>query len=61
SPPPAGDPMSIPMEPSADMRQAANHLRQLYVALTREGFSEQQALVIIGQCIAGQRGDGSKQ
>ncbi|MGH3933496.1 MAG: hypothetical protein ACRDS1_00690 [Pseudonocardiaceae bacterium] len=53
--------MSIPMEPSADMRQAANHLRQLYVALTREGFSEQQALVIIGQCIAGQRGDGSKQ
>lgn len=46
------------MEPSAAMRQLANQLRQMFVALTYEGFNEQQALVIIGQCIAGQRGGG---
>lgn len=46
----------IPMEPSADMREAANGLRQLYVALTNEGFSDQQALVIIGQILAANGG-----
>lgn len=44
-------------EPSADVRQAAGQLRELYNALTMEGFSPQEALVIIGQMMAaGQNG-----
>jgi hypothetical protein len=45
-----------PMEPSADMRLVAYTLRQMYVALCHEGFTEQQALVIIGQVIASNSG-----
>lgn len=41
-----------PIEPSADLRQAANAIRQMYIALTLEGFTEHQALVIVGQVIA---------
>jgi hypothetical protein len=41
-----------PVEPAADLRQMANMLRQTYVALTQEGFSSQEALVVIGQIIA---------
>jgi hypothetical protein len=44
------------IEPSADLRQAASGLMQLFVALTLEGFTEQQALVILGQCIAASKG-----
>jgi hypothetical protein len=40
------------MEPSADHREAANTLRQMFVALTQEEFTEQQALVILGQMLA---------
>lgn len=40
------------IEPSADLRILANALMQTYVALTMEGFTEDQALVIIGQIIA---------
>lgn len=43
---------NAPREPSADIRIAARELRQLYVALTAEHFTETQALVIIGQIIA---------
>ena len=35
------------------MRMMANSLWQMYVALTKEGFSEKQALTIIGEIIAG--------
>lgn len=42
-----------PIEPSADLRQAAKGLREMYVALIEEGFTETQALVIIGQMVAG--------
>lgn len=45
-----------PVEPSADLRVLASTLRQMFVALTMEGFTEQQALIIIGQCIAAQSG-----
>jgi hypothetical protein len=38
------------------MRQAASALRQMYVALMAEGFTEQQALVILGQAIAANGG-----
>jgi len=48
-----------PIEPSADAREFAGACFQIYTALTLEGFSEQQALVIIGQMIAANQG-GSK-
>lgn len=44
--------MNGPKEPSADIRQAASALRQMYVALIAEGFDERQTLVIIGQVLA---------
>jgi hypothetical protein len=44
--------MSNRIEPSADMRQAAHQLREMYVALKAEGFSDKQALTIVGQAIA---------
>lgn len=50
---------SVPREPSADIRQAASALRQMYVALTMEGFDERQALVIIGQVLAANSGGPS--
>ena len=40
------------MEPAADLRQSANMMRQVYIALVDEGFSEQQALVILGQMLS---------
>lgn len=50
-----------PTEPSADLRQLASFCRQTFVALLAEGFTEPQALVIVGQIIragiAGQKGD----
>jgi hypothetical protein len=52
---------SGPEEPSADLRQAASAVRQMFVALTNEGFTEQQALVIVGQVLSASilRGDES--
>lgn len=38
-------------EPSADMRKAARACRDLYLALRAEGFTESEALVIIGHVI----------
>jgi hypothetical protein len=50
--------MSRPIvEPSADLRQAAAQMRQMFIALLNEGFEERQALAILGQVIAA----GSKQ
>jgi hypothetical protein len=48
--------MSGPTEPSADLRQAASALWQMFVALRSEGFNEQQALVVIGQVLAANSG-----
>jgi hypothetical protein len=45
-----------PREPSADLRQLASMLFQTYTALTNEGFTEQQALVVIGQILAANGG-----
>lgn len=42
-------------EPNADQRAAAANLWQMYVALTKEGFSEQQALVVLGQVLLAAR------
>lgn len=44
-------------EPSADLRQAASAMWQMFVALTREGFTEQQALIIIGQMLSSHKDD----
>ncbi len=41
-----------PMEPAANYRQVANQLRQIYVALLEEDFTETEALIIIGQVIS---------
>jgi len=45
-----------PIEPRADLRLMAHELREMYVALLAESFSAQEALVIIGQIIATNRG-----
>ncbi len=39
------------VEPSADLRRYAHFLRQMFVALTEQGFSEQQALAVVGHVI----------
>lgn len=49
--------MNGPQEPSAVMRQAARGIREVYVALTAEGFSSQEALVIVGQILAANRSE----
>jgi hypothetical protein len=41
-----------PIEPNADARQFAGICFQFFTALILEGFTEQQALIIIGQMIA---------
>jgi hypothetical protein len=45
-----------PREPAADLRQLASVLFQTFVALTNEGFTEQQALIIVGQILAANSG-----
>lgn len=40
------------VEPSANARQMARACRDIYVALTQEGFSETQALRILGAVLA---------
>ena len=47
-----------PLEPSSDLRIAANAMRQMYVALVNEGFSEEDALRIIGYILAGRTPSG---
>lgn len=48
-----------PREPSSDMRQAARALHETFTALINEGFTERQALAVIGQILAANNG-GSK-
>jgi hypothetical protein len=48
-----GNGQEMPMvEPSADTRAGAHSIAEMYVALRREGFTEQQALIIVGQVVA---------
>jgi hypothetical protein len=39
------------VEPAAELRQAAHTIRETYIALTNEGFTETQALHIVGQLL----------
>lgn len=50
--------MNGPEEPSADMREFARICRDMYVGLLQEGFTEREALAILGQVIAAQIGGG---
>jgi hypothetical protein len=50
--------MNAPREPSADLRNLASMLYQTFIALTNEGFTEQQALVISGQLLYANSGGG---
>lgn len=45
-----------PIEPSADLREAASNLRQMYLALTYEGFTPSEALTIVGQILGANGG-----
>ena len=45
-----------PVEPTADAREFAKTCFQFFTALGLEGFTEQQALIIIGQMIAANTG-----
>jgi hypothetical protein len=40
------------IEPDGDSREVAAMLRQQYLALTAEGFNENQACIILGQMMA---------
>jgi len=44
------------VEADAAKRTAAAELRQMFCALTQEGFTEHQALVIIGQILSANSG-----
>lgn len=47
--------MSSPREPRADMRIGAAVLHETFVALMGAGFSEYQALAIVGQMVVAQQ------
>ena len=40
------------VEPSAAVREGAHSIREMFVALVMEGFTEGQALIIVGQVLA---------
>lgn len=44
--------MDVRQEPSAAARQMARGLRDYYVALVAEGFSERQAIQLISEVLA---------
>lgn len=50
-------PTNGPREPSADMRFAAGALREMFIALLNEGFTEDQALAIIGHIMTARMPD----
>ena len=45
-------------EPSADNRAMAKALRDMYVALQQEGFTEREAFSIVGEVIRNAMGTG---
>lgn len=53
-------PVNNQEEPNAQSRQFAATMRNLFTALTQANFTEQQALVIIGQVIAASFGKGKQ-
>jgi hypothetical protein len=45
----------VKVEPSADQRAMAKMFFQMFVAFVDEGFTERQALIMIGQIMAANR------
>ena len=43
--------VNSPVEPRTEIQTAAHVVREIYLELLTEGFTEQQALVIVGQII----------
>ncbi len=43
---------SPPEEPTADARQSARGCRDMFSALVNEGFTENQALLLVGSALA---------
>lgn len=50
--------MNSPEEPNAQSRAFAATMRNLYTALVQTGFTEQQALTIVGQVVTAAFGKG---
>lgn len=50
----------VQREPSGDARAFAATMRNFYLALKDEGFTEPEALVIIGQVLGAAMGGGAK-
>lgn len=46
-------------EPTAELRTLASVLWQMHVALIDEGFTEMQALTILGHVVAANSGQGN--
>jgi hypothetical protein len=43
------------VEPRAEIRVAAHELRELYVALLAEGFTEGEALTVLGHIVVSRK------
>ncbi|MGI8753507.1 MAG: hypothetical protein ACR2MN_14575 [Acidimicrobiales bacterium] len=48
------------MEPNADARVFASNLRQMFVAMTAEGFTSAEALTILGTVLAASIAKGTE-
>lgn len=58
---PFGAAQGVPrVEPRSDLRQAAAGLMEMFVALKDAGFTEHQALIIIGHTLSGGQKGGGK-
>lgn len=53
-------PTGGPREPSANSRQSARALRDYFLALIAEGFTEDQALRLIGAIMAANNPNGNR-
>ena len=49
-----------PIEPAAFLREAASFWRQTYIALINEGFTEREAVAILGHIIAAGMSQGGQ-
>lgn len=54
-PPPGSWPGKPPMEPSADVREAARQTMEIYAAFVNAGFREDQAFALVTVLLAKQQ------
>lgn len=43
---------NVPVAPSAETRVLAHSIREVYLALTREGFTKDEAMELVGRMLA---------